>query len=117
MNIKIEDSEIPGIEVIKKNNRVAFDASVRRMCVINEHLASLKVEKEVLQVDIEAALVMAGVSKVGFSDGVTASYFKSSNSSIKSDKLLLAGVTPDVIQACTVRKQFTVVQVKMPKAS
>lgn len=111
--VTVESSTVAGLNIIKdKKQRALLESNIRRMRELNVQAAAIKKEKEQLSVDIECVLTDHSIKKIEF-DGITANCYTSSNSQIKKDLLLMAGVSPAVILACTKSKEFSVVTVRV----
>lgn len=110
--VMVESSTVAGLNVIKnKRDRALLESNIRRMRAINVEMDKLKREKEVLVVDIECTLTENEIKRIEF-DGLSTNCYTSSNSQIKKELLLRAGVEPGTILECTVTKPYTVVTVR-----
>lgn len=110
-------AEPAGLELIEdERQREDLERLVHEGDELNEELKELQIKKAAVTVDIEIIMSSHQVKSIAF-DGLTTSYFTVEKETLNKELLLRAGVTADVIKACSTKSKYTVVKITRGKVA
>ncbi len=113
---KKEEEVVPDLHELidNRSERRTFTALVKQYLEFSDDVKIAQAGKDRLSKSMKEVVGSYGISKV-LVDGILVNYFNAPRSTIKSDLLLAAGISPATIASCTEVKDVYTLRVTPPK--